>query len=448
MTTFNILVMGLPKSVNEIWEGILSYIRGDASMRGIADWIHALSPSHIENNVVYLEAPNEQVVHWVTENFMHIFEEALEKLGYDNVGIKFIVRPSRRRKEEGTLFHRSQYHSTLLKKYTFDNFVVGQENQVIHTIALRIVEEGISRFNPFTVYGASGRGKTHFLHAIGNAILDKHPRRLVKYVHAETFLNEMMESIRSGKMHKFKNAYRNLDVLIFDGLEFLEGKSALQQEFLNTITYLLDRNAQVIIASIKPIRSLLIREEIKSRLSSGIVMELAPPSLETRYGILKLKAQREGVDIPDDILWEIARMDIQDVRVLEGILSRISAYMLYSEVDELGYRTFLRMIRDLMPKKKDFDINYLIDAALSVSGVSEEVLLSGDRRREILRLRYAIIYIARHRGNMSYSAIGKVLRRNHSSIINAWNKARRLMSKDRDFRNLVERIEMEMDSIY
>ncbi len=438
--------MGLPKSVTEVWEGILSYIRGNSSMRGIADWIHTLSPSHIENNVIYLEAPNEHVVHWVTENFMHLFEEALQSLGYDNVGIKFVVKPSRRKKEEGTLFGRVQYQSSLLKKYTFDNFIVGQENEIVHTIALRISQDGISRFNPFTIYGSSGRGKTHLLHAIGNAILESHPRRMVKYVHAETFLNEMMESLRNGKMHRFKNMYRNLDVLLFDGLEFLEGKSALQQEFLNTITYLLDRNAQIIVSSIKPIRDLLVREEIKSRLSSGIVMELAAPSLETRYSILKFKAEREGIDIPDNILWEIARMNIQDVRVLEGILSRISAYMLYSSIDDLGYRTFLKMIRDIVPRRREFDINRLIDVALRVSGIRQEALLSGDRTRKVLRLRYAIVYIARSRGNMSYSAIGRALRRNHSSIINAWNRSRKLMSRDEDFRNLVERLEMELDS--
>ncbi len=439
--------MGLPKSVKEVWDQIIAYLGSNSEMRGTAEWLKSITPMYIEDNVLHLGAPTEYVREWIEEHYSHLLREAIEGLGYSGMGLKIVVTGgSSSRRDRPDLLNRIVTGDSLLRKYTFDNFIAGREHEMLLTVARRIGRDGKSRFNPFVIYGSSGRGKTHLLHAIGNAIKDNHPRLRIRYVHAETFLNDMMESIRDGGMHRFRNRYRNLDVLLFDGLEFLEGKSNLQQEFLNTINYLLDRGAQVVVASLKPLRSLLIREEIKSRLISGLELEVERPSLETRYAILRNKAEFEGVDVPDDVLWEIARMDIYDVRALEGIILRLSAYMsMRPDTDTPGYRSFLRMIKDLVPAGKEFDLQEVIQAGLRVTGIREEVLLSGDRTRRVLHLRYAIIYIARDKGNLPYTVIGKALRRNHSTIINGWKRARKLYAKNQDFRELVETIVAEMD---
>lgn len=439
--------MGLPKSVKEVWDRIIGHLSSNSDMRGTAEWLRSISPLQIKNNTLYLGAPTEYVREWIEEHYFHLILQAMENLGYGEMSVKIIVSgDSTTRKDRPNLLNRIVTGDSLLRKYTFQNFVAGREHEMVIAVARRIGKDGKSRFNPFVLYGSSGRGKTHLLHAIGNEIRDNHPRLRIRYVHAETFLNDMMESIRDGGMHRFRNKYRNLDVLLFDGLEFLEGKSNLQQEFLNTINYLLDRGAQVVVASLKPLRSLLIREEIKSRLMSGLELEVEKPSLETRYAILRNKADFEGIGVPDEILWEIARMDIYDVRALEGIILRLAAYMsMQPDLDKLGYRSFLRMIKDLIPARRDFDLQEVIRAGLRVSGIKEEVLLSGDRTRRVLHLRYAIIYIARTKGNVSYVAIGKALRRNHSTIINGWKRARKLYAKNQDFRELVEAIMAEMD---
>ncbi len=439
--------MGLPKSVKEVWDRIISYLGSSSEMRGTAEWLKSITPMYIKDNVLYLGAPTEYVREWIEEHYFHLLREALDRLGYSRMDIKILVTgKSSSRKERPDLLNRIVTGDSLLRKFTFDNFVAGKEHEMLLAVAHRIGKDGKSRFNPFVIYGSSGRGKTHLLHAIGNAIKDNHPRLKIRYVHAETFLNDMMESIRDGGMHRFRNRYRNLDVLLFDGLEFLEGKSNLQQEFLNTINYLLDRGAQVVVASLKPLRSLLIREEIRSRLISGLEMEVEKPSLETRYSILRSKAEFEGVDVPDEILWEIARMDIYDVRALEGIILRLSAYMsMRPDMDGLGYRSFLRMIRDLVPARREFDLEEVIQAGIRITGIGEEVLLSGDRTRRVLHLRYAIIYIAREKGNLPYTVIGKALRRNHSTIINGWKRARKLYAKNQEFRELVETIMAEVE---
>ncbi len=439
--------MGLPKSVKEVWDRIISYLGSNSDMRGTAEWLKSITPLYVKDNVLYLGAPTEYVREWIEEHYSHLLMDAINGLGYSGMGLKIVVTGnSSPRKGRPDLLNRIVVGDSLLRKYTFENFVGGREHEMLLTVAHRIGKDGKSRFNPFVIYGASGRGKTHLLHAIGNAIRDNHPRLRIRYVHAETFLNDMMGSIRDGGMHRFRNRYRNLDVLLFDALEFLEGKSNLQQEFLNTINYLLDRGAQVVVASLKPLRALLIREEIKSRLMSGLELEVERPSLETRYAILRGKAEFEGLDVPDEILWEIARMDIYDVRALEGIVLRLSAYMsMRPDMDGPGYRSFLRMIRDLVPVKKELDLNELIQAGIRATGISEEVLLSGDRTRRVLHLRYAIIYIAREKGNLPYTAIGRALRRNHSTIINGWKRARRLYARNQDFRELVEAILAEMD---
>lgn len=423
-----------------IWQNILEILSQGFQSSTMKEWLSSIKPQKVEDNTIYLEAPNKYFAEWVEEQYGEEFRSLLKKYNIEN--LIWVYEENR----SGNLFERKpQINASFLRRsLRFENFIVGKENEIIYNIAISIAKNPSKSYNPFYIYGKSGLGKTHLISAIGNKALEIHKNYKVRYITIESFFNELINAIKNQSTSSFRNQYRQADMLIIDNFDFIEDKPALQEEILHTIDYLLSKNGQIIIAGIKHIKSLKIREEIKNRILKGIVMEIACPSFETRYQILSMKAKEEKLDIEDEILWEIARANILSVRELEGAIARISAYYSFSN-GKIGHRVFKDLLSDLVSNRKEsYDISKIVEIVCNKFHVDEEYLKSKVKTKELLYLRYAIVFIARSKFNMTYTSIAKALKRDHSSIINAYNKARKMILKDTNFKKIVEKIEKSL----
>ncbi|MEO0144229.1 MAG: chromosomal replication initiator protein DnaA [candidate division WOR-3 bacterium] len=416
-----------------IWQNIIDLISEILPQKNTKDWLSSIKPMNIENNIIYLQAPNEYFAEWIEEHYGTYLRDALKK--FQITDIKWVFEEKR-----PTLFKPQIEISTLQRTLTFENFIIGKENEILYNIAISIAKNPSKTYNPFYVYGKSGLGKTHLINAIGNKAIEYNSKIKVKYITMEAFFNELINAIKTQTTNSFRNKYRELNMLIVDNFDFIEDKPSLQEEFLNSLDYLLSKNSQVILAGIKHIKNLKVREEIKNRILKGIIMEIEPPTIETRYNILKLKVKEEGLNIDDELLWEIAKENISSIRELEGVVARISAYYNFSD-DKINYRTFKSLILDLVSTKKQYDISKIIQVVCEKLKVDEGYLKSPIKVKDLLYARYVVIYIAREKFHIPYTKIAKALNRDHSTIINGYNKARKLIIKDKEFQKLVEKVE-------
>jgi chromosomal replication initiator protein len=426
----------VPSSLKLIWQNVIEILFQIFPQRITKDWLSSIKPLNVEGSTIFLQAPNEYFVEWIEEHYGEHLRKALKKFNIESINWVFDEK-------KPTLFKKPVEISTLIRSYTFENFIIGKENEILYNIAISISKNFSKTYNPFYVYGKSGLGKTHIINAIGNKAIELNSKIKIRYITTESFFNELIESIKNQTTNAFRNKYRELDMLILDNFDFIEDKPSLQEEILNMIDYLLSRNKHIILAGIKHIKNLKVREEIKNRIVKGIVIEIQPPSMETRYQILKLKAKEENLNVEDELLWEVAKSNILSVRELEGVIARISAYYNFSE-NELNYKVFKQIISDLVSNKKNYDISKIIEVVCNKLSVDENELKSRIKVKKLLYARYVVIYISRNYFKIPYTTIAKALNKDHSTIINGYNRARKLIIKDKEFQKMVEKVEKSL----
>ncbi len=325
-------------------------------------------------------------------------------------------------------------------KYTFDTFVIGSSNRFAHAAAVAVAEAPARAYNPLFIYGDSGLGKTHLLHAIGHYAQNLYPQVRVKYVNSEEFTNDFINSIRDDRASGFQRRYRENDILLIDDIQFLSGKMQTQEEFFHTFNTLHNANKQVVITSDVPPKQLVgFEERMRSRFEWGLLTDVQPPDLETRIAILSKKAVQERLTIPDDVLEFIASRISSNIRELEGALIRVTAFASLNrqEVD-LGLAEIV--LRDLMPDQQANQITAATIMAQTATyfGLTIDDLCSASRSRTLVNARQIAMYLCRELTELSLPKIGQQFGgRDHTTVMHADKKIRQLMAEKRSVYNQV-----------
>lgn len=340
----------------------------------------------------------------------------------------------------------SSSSSQLISKYTFDNFVVGNSNQFCHAAAMRVAERPGHSYNPLFIYGGVGLGKTHLLHAIGNAVLARNPKARVLYMSSETFTNELILSLRHGRMDEFKNRLRSIEVLLIDDIQFMCGKERTQEEFFHTFNALYSAKHQIVITSDKiPQEIPGIEERLQTRFSWGLTADLQAPDFETRVAILKRKASLEEFTLPEDVAHLISEKVSSNVRELEGALTRLHAVSSIHHVDitmDLA-RNALKPI--LQPKTVNVSIDDIKKAVASHFSIKTSEMVSKRRTKNLSFPRHIAMYLCRKHTTASYPEIGNQFGgRDHSSVIHAANVVSTKISSDEKVRSIIGDIEKRL----
>ncbi|HXW78340.1 MAG TPA: chromosomal replication initiator protein DnaA [Acidimicrobiales bacterium] len=324
--------------------------------------------------------------------------------------------------------------SMLNPRYTFEAFVIGASNRFAHAAAQRVAEEPAKAYNPLFIYGASGLGKTHILHAIGNYDNQIFPNLCVCYVSTETFLNEFIDSIRTKGQTAFKRRYRAYDVLLVDDIQLLEGKKETQEEFFYTFNSFYEAEKQIVISSDRHPRSIATLEDrLRSRFESGLITDIQPPELETRLAILRKKQEGEEVVVPEEVLELIATNIKDNIRELEGALIRLSAYASIHDVPitvQLAENVLADVIDDNASRSVTPD--QIFEATARAFDLTIEQIRGPSRRRPLVSARQTAMYLFRELTDYSYPAIASEFGgRDHTTVMHAQRKVAKLMKEKR-----------------
>jgi chromosomal replication initiator protein len=332
---------------------------------------------------------------------------------------------------------------SLIGRYRFENFVVGASNRMAHAACMAVADAPARAYNPLFLYGGVGLGKTHLLHAVGNAAAQRGLQ--VLYVSSEEFTNDLIHAIRTSNTAAFRERYRSSDVLLIDDIQFIAGKESTQEEFFHTFNALHNNDKQIVISSDRPPKAMVTLEErLRSRFEWGLTVDIQPPDFETRFAILRSKAERAGRDVPFEILNTIARQIQSNIRELEGALTRVLAY-----ADLSGKALTVEMVNialaDMLPQRTTLDPARVVSAVAASFGVTKERLLERDRSREVALPRQVAMYLLREVGNVSLPQIGEALGgRDHTTVMYACDKVADLIERDDRLRRQVLQLREEL----
>ena len=333
-----------------------------------------------------------------------------------------------------------QEQSQLNPRYVFETFVIGASNRFAHAAAVAVAEAPAKAYNPLFIYGESGLGKTHLLHAIGAYAKELYGSVRVRYVSSEEFTNDFINSIRDDKASVFQRRYRDLDVLLVDDIQFLENKERTQEEFFHTFNTLYNANKQIVISSDRPPKQLTTLEDrLRSRFEWGLITDIQPPELETRIAILRKKAAQDKLNAPDDVLEYIASKISSNIRELEGALIRVTAFAsLNRQPVDMGLAEIV--LKDLIPDQAGPEItsSTIMAQTASYFSLTLEDLCGTSRSRVLVNARQIAMYLCRELTDLSLPKIGQTFGgRDHTTVMHADRKIRQLMAERRSIYNQV-----------
>jgi len=436
-----------------IWTQSRNFIREQISQQNFETWINPVRILSIEGNTVSLSVPNKFFRDWINENYLDIIDTSLARVLQTDVTIQFIVdqaltdiptAPPEQNNHNGTQGRPRKIHPSLNQNYSFERFVVGSSNQLAHAASLSVAEQPAQNYNPLFIYGGVGLGKTHLINAIGLETISIFPAKTVVYVSAEEFMNELINSIRYDKMQLFREKYRKIDSLLIDDIQFIAGKERTQEEFFHTFNTLHDSGKQIVVTSDKfPKEIDKLEGRLRSRFEWGLIADIQPPDVETRVAIIEKKAYENNIALSADVSHYIATVVDSNVRELEGVLTRISAYssLTHRDIDTNLAREVLINILDSV-KRKEVTVEEIMKKVASKCGVKVADIKSQKKNKELILPRQIIMFLARKLTDRSFPDIGaKIGGRDHSTIIYGNNKIKALIKRDEKVNQLVEAIE-------
>jgi chromosomal replication initiator protein len=342
--------------------------------------------------------------------------------------------------------HAWHNEAQLNTKYTFESFVVGPSNRFAHAASMAVAESPAKSYNPLFIYGPVGLGKTHLMQAIGHEVLRINPGVKIIYITSERFTNELINAIKTGTTLKFREKYRTVDCLLIDDIHFIAGKEATMEEFFNTFNTLYDAHKQIVVSSDKPPKDIShLEERLVSRFEWGLVTDIQPPDFETRTAILRKKAEREGIPIPDSITFFIADKIKSNIRELEGALIRVVAYskLVGKEVDEAIAQEVLKDL--IVETQKKITIDLIQRKVAEYFEISPSSMTAKRRSRSVAYPRHIAMYIAREMTSFSFPEIGEQFGgRDHTTVLHACEKIKKDIKKDQKTKALVDKLVIEI----
>lgn len=449
-------------SLSTLWQDCLSQLQDQVSPMDLSTWLRPLQADVISQDQVVLYASNMFVKSWVENHYLaqiHQICQALAKNPNLQIIVKEGVKPAPKtvepastqtnnHQESAVNFQQesdvpTKFESHLNHKHLFENFVEGKSNQLARAVGQKLaLAPGEPTANPFFLYGGTGLGKTHLLHAIGNGILANKPNARVLYIHANNFMQHMVKAMRDNKMDQFKKFYRSLDALLVDDIQFFAEKEKTQEEFFHIFNSLFETSRQIILTSDRyPKEIEKIEERLKSRFGWGLTTAIEPPDLETRVAILLKKAEEHNMELPEEVAFFIAQRLRTNVRELEGALNRVKAMQ-----DFKGGHIDIDFVRDTLK-----DILALQERLVTIENIQKVVaeyyrikvadLKSKSRARSVTRPRQVAMALAKELTNKSLPEIGRAFERDHTTVLNACREVPKFREKDssiqEDWANLI-----------
>ncbi len=435
----------------DLWDRCLENLKKDLNQQSFETWFKVTKAS-VREKTLHVQVPNEFFRDWIRDHYQPQIQKALNALHPEQLEIQFEIENAILNPETAPLTAKPSLsieiaeksrinplnhgNSTdtefiLNSKFNFESFVVGNSNRFSHAACLAVAESPARSYNPLFIYGGVGLGKTHLLQAIGNFVRIQNPASRVLYLSSEKFMNDMIQSIQSGRTQDFRNKYRTVDVLLIDDIQFLEGKESTQEEFFHTFNVLYEAQKQIVATSDSHPKEIKLEERLKNRFEMGLITDIQEPDLETRIAILRKKAEHEGILVPNDVTAFIANHAKANIRELEGVMLRVIAFSSLTR-QEVSLDLAKEVLKDTFPNE---------DKRVSVEDIQRVVadryncrfsdMKSRKRTKQIAFPRQIAMFLSRELTPHSLSEIGAAFGgKDHTTIIHAYEKIEDLLVSD------------------
>jgi chromosomal replication initiator protein len=441
--------------MGELWSEALEEIKDRVGKQNFDTWIKPVRFIAKNRNEVTLEVPNKFFRDWLTENYIGQIENILATFAKQDIKIVFSVNqklatrstvekiPKKDEKERD----KPPRTSNLIPKYTFENFVIGASNQFAHAACMAVANQPGDHYNPLFIYGGVGLGKTHLVNAIGHWAEAQRAGLKVVYLSSESFMNELIGSLRRDRMDEFKAKFRTVDILILDDVQFLAGKERTQEEFFHTFNSLYESHKQIVITSDKfPKEIPGLEDRLRNRFEWGLIADIQPPDVETRIAILQKKAEVEGVRLPSDVAIFLATHINSNVRELEGSLTRLGAFSSLTKTPITLELTKEVLRNTLRGAEKDLTVEGIQKTICDYFNIRIGDLKAKRRTQNIALPRQVAMYLCRKHTENSFPAIGdKFGGRDHSTVIHASKTIEQRIKDDPHMQNTIEKLERTLN---
>jgi chromosomal replication initiator protein len=456
----------------QVWRAALGELQVSLSPANFETWLRDTMLVDVDDNRFRIAVPNGFAKDWLESRYRSLISQTLARIVGYSVQVEFVVgtppelggdgeaeaapAPAPAIPERSLATPSSQHvrveatrvggeggATNINTRYTFANFIVGSANRLAHAASLSVAERPGHAYNPLFLYGGVGLGKTHLMHAIGNQVAAKFPRKRVVYATSEKFTNEFITSIQQGKIDDFRSRYRRIDLLLIDDIQFIADKERTQEEFFHTFNAIHEDGKQIVLSSDRPPKAILTLEErLRSRFEWGLIADLTAPDLETRIAILRAKAEEGGVPITSDVIEFIARKVVSNIRELEGALNRIVAYASMGAMPisiELAQAVLSNVLYN--PKKRQITPERIVKAVSDYYGVGLDALKGQKRDKAIVVPRQIAMFLMREETDVSLLRIGAELgNRDHSTVLHACDKITRESSANDELRREISAV--------
>jgi chromosomal replication initiator protein len=460
----------MAENTSTIWDQALGQLKEKVGQQHYRTWLEPIRFIESNEKSIVLGVPNRFFKNWVEEHYSQAITTVLENICTKVLGVDFVIISDESKhaevgpEEEGTkeekfvepapkeakkhifpfLFKKplQSEESTLNPKYTFDSFVVGPSNRFAHAAALAISESPAKAYNPLFIYGKVGLGKTHLMQAIGHQILSNKPNLRSIYISSEKFTNQLISAIQNRTTLKFRQMYRSVDLLLIDDIHFIAGKESTQEEFFHTFNALYDAHKQIVVSSDRSPKYIsALEERLVSRFEWGLVTDIQPPDIETRIAILRKKAEREGVQTPNDVTFFIAEKIRSNIRELEGALIRVAAYAKLVGKD-ISLDLVKEVLKDVLKEdEKKITIELIQQKVAQYFDIRVADMRNKRRTKAIVYPRQIAMYLSRNLTDFSLPEIGEYFGgRDHSTVLHAYEKVQRDVKRDDGIMGVITKI--------
>ncbi len=440
---------------NDNWSTFRETVRAGVSKNNWETWLSRLEPDY-EGDTLVLIAPSEFHLRWVRDKHGDMVAAAyrsvygvegspLYRVG-EGMAADDEITSLAGHDEPAEIVSPPARSTNLISRYRFDSFVVGQSNRFAWAAAMAVAEQPGAHYNPLFIYGGAGLGKTHLLNAVGHQALEMYPDLVVRYISSENFLNDFIDSIRRKRPDDFKHRYRNVDILLLDDVQFFEGKEQILEEFFHTFNSLYMSGKQMVISSDRHPRNLsTLEDRLRSRFEWGLLTDIQPPDVETRLAILRRNAEFAPRPVPLDVLEHIAGLVSDNIRELEGALTRVTAWSALNRRD-IDLETATRVLQDIVTSDEPVPLgpDVIIRTTAHAYGFSTEDLLSSSRRQPLVLARQIAMYLCRELTDLSLPKIGERFNRDHTTVLHSVEKVKRILRSDRAVFDRVNQLTQEL----
>jgi chromosomal replication initiator protein len=440
-----------------LWQDALGQLKEQLGKQNFETWIKPIHFGERKGNDIRLDVPNKFFRDWLADHFVGPIEQVLRSIAHEEVKVYLTVnqdlqgrsepvRGDRKIEREHDKPQRAN-NNNLIARYTFENFVIGASNQFAHAASMAVTNQPGEHYNPLFIYGGVGLGKTHVVNAIGHRAAIKRPSLKVVYLSSESFMNELIGSLRRDKMDEFKTKFRNIDLLILDDVQFIAGKERTQEEFFHTFNSLYESHKQIVITSDKfPKEIPGLEDRLRNRFEWGLIADIQPPDMETRVAILQKKAETEAVQLPHDVAIFLASNIDSNVRELEGSLTRLGAFasLTRSVITIDLAKEVLR--NNLKTAQREVTVESIQKTICDYYSIKLGDLKAKRRTKNIAFPRQVAMYLCRKYTETSFPAIGdKFGGRDHSTVIHASRTIEKRIKEDPFMQTTIEKLERNLN---